>query len=215
MKNKKLDQTFYGNNDVLDVAKQLLGKVLVSEYEGIICSGVIVETEAYRTPDDMSNHAVRFAHTKRGRDMVAKPGTAYVYYCRRHPLFNVCVSDEKSGNCVLIRAIEPLSGMELMQLRREKITNARQLTNGPGKFTRALGITVEKTHHLDLCAEDSPVYIYDDAEREITVETSRRIRVEGAGRIADERLWRFFVRENKFVSELNYKWKNWDNLVES
>lgn len=213
MKNKKLDAAFYANADVLDVAKQLLGKVLVSEYEGNICSGLIVETEAYRTPDDMSNHAVRFAHTKRGRDMVSKPGTAYVYYCRRHPLFNVCVSDENSGNCVLIRAIEPLSGIELMQLRREKITNARQLTNGPGKFTRALGITVEKTHHVDLCAEDAPIYICDTALHDFEIETSRRIRVEGAGRIADERMWRFYTKGNKFVSELNYKWKNWDNIM--
>jgi len=213
MQNKKLDRTFYANPNVLEVAKQLLGKVLVSEYDGVACSGLIVETEAYRTPDDMSNHAVRFAHTKRGRDMVSKPGTAYVYYCRRHPLFNVCISDEKSGNCVLIRALEPLLGIELMQLRREKITDMRQLTNGPGKFTRALGITVEKTHHIDLCAWDSPVYICDPAQNETTIETSRRIRVEGAGRIADEQEWRFYVKGNKFVSELNYKWKNWDKIM--
>ncbi len=209
MESKKLDIAFYGNSDVLDVAKQLLGKVLVSEYEGVVCSGLIVETEAYRTPDDRANHSVKFGHTKRGRGMVSQAGFAYVYYCRNHPLFNVLVGEETSGDCVLIRAIEPQSGIEMMKLRRDKITEPRHLTNGPGKFTRALGITVEKTHHANLCDANSPVYILDNEIDSSLIEITRRIRVEGAGKEADTRMWRFYLKGNKFVSELNYKWREW------
>ncbi len=209
MQNKKLDYAFYSNPDVIDVAKQLLGKVLVSEYDGFITSGLIIETEAYRTPDDFANHAVKFGHTKRGRDMVSKAGLAYVYYCRNHPLFNVLVGEETTGNCVLIRAIEPIEGIEWMQLRREKIKDVRHLVNGPGKFTRALGISVEKTHHTNLCSSETPVYIIDNKIENLEIETTRRIRVEGAGKEADERMWRFFLKGNRFVSELNYKWREW------
>ena len=210
MESKKLDMAFYGNSDVLNVAKQLLGKVLVSEYEGVVCSGLIVETEAYMTPDDRANHSVKFGHTKRGRDMVSQAGYAYVYYCRNHPLFNVLVGEENTGDCVLIRAIEPLSGIEMMKLRRPKITEPRHLTNGPGKFTRALGITVEKTHHANLCSDNTPLYILDNFNVDSSlIEITRRIRVEGAGKEADERMWRFYLKGNKFVSELNYKWREW------
>lgn len=198
-----LPRSFYDDTDVVQKAQNLLGKILVTDYDGVRTSGRIVETEAYRAPDDRASHASKFPHTPRGRSMFVTAGTAYVYYCRNHPLFNIITAPEHLAHCVLVRAIEPLEGIDTMQFRRPNVKRIVDLTNGPGKFTHALGITVEKSHHTDLCTGEK-IWLEDDGFEVENPVVTPRIRVDGAGKEAAERLWRFYIRDNIFVSEKSY-----------
>ncbi len=198
-----LIQSFFTGTDVVQIAQSLLGKILVTHYNGVRTSGRIVETEAYRAPDDLASHASKFPHTPRGKDMLLAAGTAYVYYCRNHPLFNIITAPEGTAHCVLIRAIEPIDGIDMMQTRRPHVKKLQDFTNGPGKFTHALGISVEVSHRTDLCVGKN-IWLEDDGFIAEKIITTPRIRVDGAGKEAAERLWRFYLAENNFVSEKRF-----------
>jgi DNA-3-methyladenine glycosylase len=197
---KKLAKEFYQRSDVLKVAKELLGKILVSNWNGVITSGRIVEVEAYAGITDKASHASGGRRTARNEVMYAAGGIAYVYLCYGiHHLFNVVTHKKETPHAVLIRAIEPLKGIELMLDRTGKKKIDNTLTRGPGNVSKALGIyTVNNGHSL----LSSQLYIADDgfifSKREIG--SSPRIGVEYAG--SDAHLpYRFYIKDNPFVSD--------------
>jgi len=145
----KLQADFYQREDVLLISRELLGKVLCTNFHGKLTSGIIVETEAYAGVTDKASHAYGGRRTKRTETMYAKGGSAYVYLCYGiHHLFNIVTNKENIPHAVLIRAIQPLDGIEIMLQRRNKKKVDQSLTAGPGSLTRALGITVKDSGTL-------------------------------------------------------------------
>ncbi len=140
---KKLPRSFYARPDVVAIARELLGKVLVTHFDGTTTSGVITETEAYMGAIDRASHAHGGKVTPRNKVMYGKSGVAYVYLCYGiHHLFNVVTNVPGIAHAVLVRAIHPLEGKELMLERRKtKVLT----TGGPGTLTQALGIRTEHT----------------------------------------------------------------------
>lgn len=140
---KKLDRRFYANSDVVEVARELLGKVLVTNIDGELTSGVISETEAYAGAVDRASHAYGGKVTKRNAIMYGEPGFAYIYLCYGiHHLFNIVTDMPGIAHAVLVRAIHPLQGKETMLRRR----NAKVLTTtGPGTLSQSLGIRTAHT----------------------------------------------------------------------
>jgi DNA-3-methyladenine glycosylase len=132
-----LPRSFYGREAVI-VARELLGKVLVNGNT----AGMIVETEAYPGGEDLASHSV-VGITNRTRVIFGPPGHAYVYLCYgMHACMNIVAEPEGTPGCVLIRALEPVAGVEIMRARRHAVRNVRDLASGPGKLTKALGITL-------------------------------------------------------------------------
>ena len=142
----KLSADFYQREDVLLISRELLGKVLCTNFHGKLTSGIIVETEAYAGVTDKASHAYGGRRTKRTETMYAKGGSAYVYLCYGiYHLFNIVTNKENTPHAVLIRAIQPRDGIEIMLQRRNKKKVDQSLTGGPGSLTQALGITVKDT----------------------------------------------------------------------
>ncbi|MEL6124423.1 MAG: DNA-3-methyladenine glycosylase, partial [Bacteroidota bacterium] len=137
-----IPQDWYASEDVVELARNLLGKMIISRVGDRFTSGMIVETEAYRAPDDKGSHAYGNRHTKRTATMFGPPGCAYVYLCYGiHHLCNVVTGPPDTAHAVLIRAVEPIEGTEHISHRRSMPQTVYHLTNGPGKWTKALGIT--------------------------------------------------------------------------
>lgn len=197
----RLPATFYQREDVVQISKDLLGKFLVTQIDGTLTSGIIVETEAYRGPDDKACHAYQNRYTDRTKVMFGKGGLAYVYLCYGiHHLFNVVTAQEGMPEAVLIRAIEPVDQIEQMLERRNFAKVRPQLTAGPGVMSKALGITRHMTG-LDLTATDSPIWLED---RGVIVSPSEIIaspRV-GVGYAEECALWpwRFRIKNNPWTS---------------
>ena len=196
---KKLDAYFYDRKDVLRVARELLGKILVTKWDGIRCSGRIMETEAYAGIHDRACHAFGGKRTARSEDLYGAPGTAYIYICYgMHHLFNVITNKVNIPHAVLIRALEPLEGIDHMLKRTGKNTADYTLTKGPGNLTRALGMS--KLHSGSMLVSEE-IFIEDDGlryKKEQIVITSR-IGVESARE--DAKLpYRFIVHGNPYVS---------------
>lgn len=178
---KKLDRTFYANTDVVEVARELLGKVLVTNIDGELTSGVISETEAYAGAIDRASHAYGGKVTKRNTIMYGEPGFAYVYLCYGiHHLFNVVTDLPGVAHAVLVRAIHPLQGKEVM-LRRRK-TKALT-TAGPGTLSQALGI---RTSHngLDLLSDLITIEDHGITIPQSSIVIGPRIGVDFAGKDA-------------------------------
>jgi DNA-3-methyladenine glycosylase len=191
----KLPREFYAQ-PVLTVARQCIGKVLVRRSAEGETAGRIVEAEAYRGPLDLAAHS---AHglTRRTAAMFGPPGHAYVFRLYGTSwAMNLVAGAEGEPHAVLIRALEPLRGVALMALRRGKSESSRELTNGPGKLTAAMGITGED-YGRDLCGDELFLEAADYPTRPIG--TSTRINVEYAGQWA-RKLWRFYERGNRYVS---------------
>jgi DNA-3-methyladenine glycosylase len=188
---KRLPRQFY-DRSTLQVAKELLGKYLVVRKRGRRLSGKIVETEAYIGFKDPASHAYK-GKTPRNAVMFGRPGHAYVYltYGVLHCL-NLVTEREGYPAAVLIRALEPFEGIELMKKRRGR-RKLKDLTSGPAKLCQALNI--DKTQNgLDLCGDT----IYVEDRGEVVKKTARSSRIG----ITDgkEKKWRFFERDNGFVS---------------
>jgi len=189
--NNPLPQSFYCK-DTKQVAKSLLGKVLVRRTAKGVTRGKIVETEAYYGLDDPASHAYK-GRTKRARIMWEKPGIAYVYFTYgMHYLLNVITEEEGKAGAVLIRALEPQEGIDLMKKRRG-LSNIKNLTNGPAKLTQAFGITTRE-NGVDLTKGDLVIEKGEEGEFEIIC--AQRIGIK-AGR---EAKLRFYIKGNKFVS---------------
>jgi len=152
MQNQVLDQQFYTRSDVVTIARELLGKELVTLIDGKITSGIITETEAYAGVNDRASHAWGGRFTKRTSVMFQEGGVAYVYLCYGiHALFNVVTSTADKPHAVLIRSIQPLSGLETMLRRSGKTKADKHFGIGPGKVSRLLGIN---TCHTGLLLKD-------------------------------------------------------------
>jgi DNA-3-methyladenine glycosylase len=134
-----LPQEFY-LLPTLQLAKELLGCLLVKETNEGLASGYIVETEAYMGPEDKAAHSFNNRRTKRTEIMYAEAGRVYTYVMHTHCLVNVVSGPPGKPEAILIRAVEPRNGIELMEKRRPK--TGKELTNGPGKLTKAMGITM-------------------------------------------------------------------------
>lgn len=196
---KKLPIEFYKRNNVLQIAKDLLGKILITKFDGIITSGKIVETEAYIATTDRASHSYNGKRTARNEDMYAEAGIAYVYICYgMHHLFNVVTNKKDTPDAVLIRAVEPVEGIETMLQRTGKLKLDATLTKGPGNVGRALGISKQ---HSGLNLLGNTIFIYDDdiQVNKNEIGASKRIGVEGAGDAAAYP-YRFFIKGNKYVS---------------
>lgn len=188
---KLLPKSFYENPDVVDASRKLLGKVICTTIDSKFTSGIITETEAYCGRNDKACHANNGLRTTRTEVMYGEPGHAYIYLCYGiHHLLNVVTNREGLADAVLIRAVRPLDGREIL-IERRNIKNEKNLTNGPGKLTQALGITTD-LNSTRLC--EPPLWIEDRGilfnEEEINI--SPRIGVD----YADEdalKPWRFFV----------------------
>jgi DNA-3-methyladenine glycosylase len=140
----KIPLKFYIREDVVEVSRDLLGKVLCTKLNGQATKAVITETEAYAGVGDKASHAYGGKRTKRTEPMYAQGGAAYVYLCYGiHHLFNVVTNEADTPHAVLIRAGEPLQGIDLMRERRKRNEIGQPLLAGPGSLGQALGITTE------------------------------------------------------------------------
>ncbi len=197
---KKLPRSFYERDDVVQISKELIGKVLCTRLEGILTTGKIVETEAYNGRTDRACHAFPNVRTARTETIYGPPGHAYVYLCYGiHHLFNVVTNLEGLADAILIRAVEPLKGKEIMVERRKKPSLKPVIANGPGKMSQALGIrTVNNTEDLTgetIWIEDHGVLLSEN-----DMEQSPRIGVDYAGE--DALLpWRFTLKGSKWVGK--------------
>ena len=195
-----LERSFYLREDALSIAKELLGKVIVSKIDDKFCSGIIVETEAYIAPEDRASHAFGNKLTKRTKTMFAKGGTAYIYLIYGfHSLFNVVSNREGVPHAILVRAIEPLEGVDIMMQRRKMQKLNYNLSNGPGKLTQAMGITT-KYDGLDLCDIDSPVQIWDKGIEFANIIASPRVGIDYAGEYKDKP-WRFRAGDSDWIGK--------------
>ena len=186
--------------DVVKIARSLLGMSLCSTIEGVYTEGIIVETEAYSGRSDKACHAHLGKFTKRTKVMYEKGGTAYVYLCYGiHHLVNVVTNEKGIADAVLIRALMPTEGIDMMRKRVNKEKPIHQLCNGPGKLSKALGIN--KVHNEMDLLHSSTLYIKPNVKEineELIVSTTR-IGIDYAEE--DKYLnWRFYLKNNKAVS---------------
>ena len=199
---KKLPVTFYKRKDVVIVARELIGKVVVTNMDGLITSGRIVETEAYVAHIDKASHSFGGRRTAKNEHMYATAGTAYVYICYgMHQMLNVVTNDKDIPDAVLIRAIEPLEGIDIMLKRTGKPKMDFTLTRGPGNVGKALGIFKK---HSGSHLLDEEIYLADDGfkTKDNEIGISKRIGVESA--FPDSELpYRFYMKGNKYVSGKN------------
>jgi DNA-3-methyladenine glycosylase len=194
----KLPRALYTRGDVVAVARRLLGTLLVAPTrDGRRVSGIIVETEAYRGPEDRASHAYGGRRTRRTETMYARGGTAYVYFVYgMYHQFNVVTGVEDVPHAVLVRALEPVEGVDLMRRRRGGLP-ARDLASGPGKLCIALGID-RRLDGADLLGER----IWLEAGRRVrpaAIAAGPRIGIDYAADWA-ARPWRFWLRGSPFVS---------------
>jgi DNA-3-methyladenine glycosylase len=176
-----LSQFYYLNPDVVFLAKDLIGKYLFTKIDGQLCGGIITETEAYQGITDSACHAFGGRRTPRNEMMYAAGGVAYVYLCYGvHPLLNVVTNQKEVPDAVLIRAIHATHGEELMLKRTGKPQMKPQVTDGPGRVTKALGITMvnngEPLQNKCIWIEERG---FDLSKTEILI--TPRIGVESAG----------------------------------
>lgn len=189
---KILPSSFYQHDDVLSISSRLLGKYLMTNIDGVLTGGMIIETEAYKGPEDKASHAHNNRRTKRTEVMFHNGGIAYVYRCYGiHALFNVVTSLSGTPHAVLIRAIDPEIGIEKMLERRGKKSLDKTLASGPGTLTQSLGID---TVHNGVSLQGPLIWIEDRGIKikEEEVEMSPRIGVDYAGEHA-QLPWRFRV----------------------
>lgn len=195
-------RSYYQSEDVLALSRDLLGKYLVSNIDGKKSAGIIVETEAYRAPDDKACHAYLNKRTPRTETMFAIGGTAYVYICYGiHNLFNIVTGPEGIAHAVLIRAIEPIDGLGIMAKRRNMPLTRKESCNGPGKFTRCMGI-IKEHNAVDLTSTKSPLWIED---RNYAVSSTNIIAGPRVGMSTAQESsnwpWRFRIKGNKWTSK--------------
>ena len=195
---QKLPQSFYLRNDVVKVAKELLGRVLVTNWNNEYTSGRIAETEAYAGEIDRASHASK-GKTARTSVMFGDGGTAYVYLCYGiHEMFNIVTNKSGIPHAILIRAVEPIEGIDIMLQRTGKKKLDETLTRGPGNVGKAFGF---HRSQCGLSLQSDELYVADDGykvDKKLIV-ASPRIGVAYAG---DHALWdyRFYLKGNKYVS---------------
>ncbi|MEX2367866.1 MAG: DNA-3-methyladenine glycosylase [Balneolaceae bacterium] len=195
----KLEKDFYERPDVVQISRDLIGKILCTRMEGRFTSAMITETEAYCGRNDRACHANDELRTARTEVMYGPGGVAYVYLCYGiHHLFNVVTNREGLADAVLIRAVKPVEGNGIILDRRGRDTITPQISNGPGKLSQALGI---QTLHSGTPLRGKLIWI-EDRQVHISanqIESGPRIGIEYAGDHA-KRPWRFYLKNSKWVS---------------
>jgi DNA-3-methyladenine glycosylase len=193
--------------DTVIVAQQLVGKLLVRETGGRRLSGIIVETEAYKGYKDTASHAHK-GPTDRCKVMFGKAGFAYVYLTYGiHDMLNFVTEKKGFPSAVLIRAIEPVEGVDIMRINRKNVAKKRELTSGPGKLTKALGITrelngIDLTNGSDIWVESLIAEVPENIRKKtFQIGTSTRIGIDYADKWSRSRKWRFYIKDNPFVSK--------------
>jgi len=196
---KKLPKNFY-TRDVLSVAKELPGKILVKKEEGLLLAGKIVEVEAYDGSIDEAAHTF-IGRTKRNEIMFNEGGYFYVYFTYgAHFCCNVVTGKKDQGTAVLIRAVEPIAGIERMSLNRFNkillsVKEKLNLTNGPGKVCEAFGITKE---HYGIDLTEDKIFILDRPKlKSNQLMTSKRIGIKKSIELP----WRFYIKDNPYISK--------------
>ena len=202
---KKLSRDFY-NRDTITVAQELLGKYLVHKVDGEELAGKIVEVEAYKGPLDKAAHSYNNRRTSRNEVMYGEAGYAYVFIIYgMYDCMNVVTTEKERPEAVLIRALEPVKGIDKMAANRfgKELTelNKREyknLTNGPGKLGKAMKIT-RALNGEDLLGDR--LYITEGHVEKLEIVTSKRIGIDYAEEAIDYP-WRFYIKDNKFVSKI-------------
>jgi len=192
MKKSKLKRSFF-NRSTVEVAVDILGKVLICRDGSTKLGGRLVEVEAYIGRDDPACHASK-GRTPRNEIMFGKPGLLYVYFTYgNHYMLNIVTEREGFPAAVLLRGLEPVYGINQMMKNREvnKVTN---IANGPGKISQALGIT---TRQKGVDVTGDRIYLVDDKTKPDEIWCSPRI---GIGADGADRMWRFFIKGNSYVS---------------
>lgn len=197
---KKLPRQFYTRSDTLLIARELLGqRLVVPTPDGARVSGRIVETEAYMGPEDRAAHSFGNRRTPRTEAMYGAGGMAYVYFIYgMYFQFNVVTGPLSIPHAVLVRALEPLEGLEVMRARRP-VKNDRDLTNGPGKLCIAMSID-RSLNRADLRGD---VIWIEAGERAVAgreIASGPRVGIDYAGEFVDKP-WRFWIRDNPYVSK--------------
>lgn len=202
---KKLPLLFYQRENVIEIARDLLGKILVTKWKNADghrdeTSGRIVEVEAYNGSVDKASHAAGGRRTKRNEVMYGKGGRSYVYLCYGiHHLFNVVTNKKETPHAVLIRALEPIEGIDVMLKRTGKQKLDNTLTKGPGNVSKALGISFRQHNSISLLSNELFIAQDDYILNQQDIVASPRIGVDYAGEDA-KLLYRFFIKGNPYVS---------------
>jgi DNA-3-methyladenine glycosylase len=195
---KKLPLSFYLQEDVVKIAKELVGKVLVTNWNNEYTSGRIVETEAYEGTLDKASHASK-GRTPRTEVMFGEGGTAYVYLCYGiHQMFNIVTNKSGVPHAILVRAVEPMDGIDIMLRRTGKKKVDESLARGPGNVGKAFGF---HTSQCGLLLTRDELFIADDGFKlsKSMLDKSSRIGVDYAGSHAAWE-YRFFLKGSKYVS---------------
>ena len=187
----KLNKEFYERSNVLLISRELLGKVLCTNYNGKLTSGIIVETEAYAGVIDKASHAYNNIKTKRTEVMYKTGGCCYVYLCYGiHYLFNIVTNQVNIPHAVLIRSGEPHSGIDSIKKRRGNNIQYPNLLKGPGNFTKGMGIAM----NLNGAQLNSKyIWIEDNFIEDYSIESTQRVGIDYAGE--DALLpWRYILK---------------------
>lgn len=189
-----LNRAFF-DRPTLDVAPDLLGKIVVHKLDGHVLAGKIVETEAYLGNGDRAAHSAR-GRTRSTEVIFGPPGHAYVYLCYgMYECLNLIAEPDGEAGCVLIRALEPLVGIEQIQQRRPNAKRLRDLASGPGKLTLALGVTRSR-NGVDVTRGELTVRELREPEVFDIVQTTR-IGIS----LSHDLPYRFYIKDNNFVSK--------------
>lgn len=196
---KKMPPSFYERQDVVAITKDLLGKLLVTNFGEKLTAGRIVEAEAYNGPFDKAAHSYNNRRTKRTEVMYAKGGVAYIYLIYGiHQMFNIVTNLEGVPNAILIRGVEPVLGIDIMLERSGKTAAGVELTRGPGNVGKALGFHTSQTG-MSLTGDE--LFVADDGVSYIESEIMATTRIGVAYAEEDAFLpYRFIVKGNKYVS---------------
>ncbi len=198
----KLPQSFYERNDVVTISRELLGKYLFTCIEGEITGGYIVETEAYNGIIDRASHSFGGRMRPRTKTMYMQGGVAYVYLCYGiHEMFNVVTSVEGQPHAVLIRAIQPTEGLDVMQYRRKMAVVKPTITMGPGSVAQALGIS----RQINAISLQSDTLWIEDRGMVISDSDIAAVPRVGVAYAKEDALlpYRFYVKGNRYVSKPN------------
>jgi DNA-3-methyladenine glycosylase len=200
--NMKLPESFYRREDTVAIARELLGKCLFTEIDGLLCGGIIIETEAYIGPHDMGSHSYNNRRTTKNEMMYSEGGVVYMYICYGiHDMLNVVTGLEELSHAVLIRALQPEIGIDIMRMRRNISNNDLRLCQGPGALAKAIG--VNKLHN-GVSLQDGEIWIEDKGiiftDEQITAAPRVGLNIPEPYKSIP---WRFYVKGNKFVSKPN------------
>jgi DNA-3-methyladenine glycosylase len=198
----KLPETYYHSNNVVALARDLLGKYLFTRIDGAVTGGYIVETEAYNGVVDKASHAYGNRHTKRTSTIFAQGGIIYVYLCYGiHEMLNIVTSAAGQPHAILIRAINPTEGIDAMLFRKKMTTLKPNVTMGPGSVAKALGIS----RLINAVSLQSEVIWIEDRGLYFENESVSSVPRIGVAYAAEDALlpYRFYVKGNSYVSKPN------------